>query len=284
MMQAFSDPTLNMLFIIALVGGSMYCCMRRQRRGRDSAPVAASPDKSPIDTDTPVTTDSERPPEIPRSIEDTGSLSTIFTQTTSDGVAIEPVGRISGIGALFGVAAAVVGIFMTAGYSLLPIPTIPVAVFQTEAYQLAATLFLGLLIAGLLLQGLGYSGLKLRIGSNYSYIIYLCLAVGAIMIYSLLVGTAQAGIYVDRQTDFMAGFSLQFGMFAILWQLIAVMYTDTSKNWFGFLAGLMNGFFIPLVALGQIMGNGIVYIGYAFLLIGQFSTFLYWWSPMGSIR
>jgi hypothetical protein len=284
MMQAFSDPTLNMLFTILIVGGSFVCCWRWQRGRKDSSPVAASPDSSQAGTDSPDTADSERPPEIHRSIEDTGSLQTIFTQATPDGVAVEPVGRISGFGALLGIAAAVVGIFMTAGYSLLPIPTIPFAVFQTEAYQLAAALFLGLLIAGLLLQVLGSGALKLRLGSNYSYIIYLCIAVGAIMIVNLFVGPAEAGVYVDRQTNFMSGFSIQFGLFAILWQLNAVLYTDTSKNWFGFLAGLMNAFFIPIVALGQIMGNGIVYIGYAFLLIGQFSTFLYWWSPLGSIR
>ncbi|MFW9967853.1 MAG: hypothetical protein ACFFEA_11940, partial [Candidatus Thorarchaeota archaeon] len=178
----------------------------------------------------------------------------------------------------------VVGILMTTGYSLLPIPTIPVAVFQNITYQSLATLFLGLLVAGLLLQGLGSSRLRQQLESNFPYVIYGAFVIGAFLIYSILVGSVQAGSYVSRQANFMSGLAIQIALFAIFWQLLSVMYTDTSKSWFGFLAGLMNGFFIPFVALGQIMGGGIIYIGYIFLLVGQFSTFLYWWSPNGSIR
>ncbi|MHA1925390.1 MAG: hypothetical protein ACW974_05700, partial [Candidatus Thorarchaeota archaeon] len=286
MMQAFSDPSLNALFIIIIVGGSIACGIRStlRRRGGGGSPAAASPEPTPAVPGAPTTIELERSPLPSRVIEDTGSISTIFTQTTSEGEAIEPVGRIGGFGALLGVAAAVLGIFMTGGYSLLPIPTIPVEVFQTQAYQIASSSFLTLLVAGLLLQGLGSRGLKMRLGSNYPNVIYLCLAVGALMVYSLLVGTIEVGSFVDRQTGFMNGFSILLALFAILWQLHAVMFTDTSKTWFGFLAGLMNGLFIPLIALGQVMGFGIVYLGYACLLIGQFGTFLYWWSPLGSIR
>ncbi|MHA2002648.1 MAG: hypothetical protein ACW960_00960, partial [Candidatus Thorarchaeota archaeon] len=266
MMQAFSDPTLNMLFTILIVGGSFVCCIRFQRGRRDKSPVAASPDTAPAVADAPTPIESDRPPLPSRVTEDTGSLQTIFTQTTPEGEAIEPVGRISGIGALLGVAAAVVGLFLTAGYSLLPIPTIPIAVFQTVTYQVASSSFLALLAAGLLLQGIGSSTLRLRVGSIFHYILYVGFAVGVVMVLSLLVGTAEIGSFVDRQTNFMTGFSLQFALFAILWQIHAVTFTDTGKNWFGFLAGL------------------IVYIGYAVLLIGQFCTFLYWWSPIGSIR
>jgi hypothetical protein len=212
------------------------------------------------------------------------SFSTVIRQRTEEGVSVEPVGRISGIGALLGVAAAVVGIFMTAGYSLIPIPTIPIAVYQDAAYQTSATIFLFLLVTGLLVQALGSSELRLRLGSNYAYTLHLCFAIGAVMLYNLIVGPTAAGPYLDRQTEFMASFSVQFAVFAIFWQLISVMYTDTSKNWFGFLAGLMNAFFLPFIALGQVLGGGLIYIGYFVLLIGQFCTFLYWWSPLGSIR
>ncbi|MHA2353946.1 MAG: hypothetical protein ACXADC_02130 [Candidatus Thorarchaeota archaeon] len=211
-------------------------------------------------------------------------MQAIFTQTTPEGATIEPVSRIAGIGALLGVGAAVVGMLMTGGYSLLPIPTIPIAAFQDAGYQFAATLFVGLLVGGLLLQGLGSGELRLRLGSNYAYIIYICLAIGAYMIFNLRTGALEAGTILSRQADFMAGFSLQIALFAILWQLLAVMYADTGKTWFGFLAGIGNGFFIPIVVLGQILGNGIIYVGYMLLLIGQLSTFLYWWSPLGSIR
>ncbi len=264
-MQAFSDPTLNMLFIIAVVGGSIFCCWR-MKRSDDDSPVATSTDGALL----------ERASDV--------SVQSVFSQKTPDGVAIEPVSRLGGIGALLGVAAAVVGILMTTGYSLMPIPTVPVAVYQNVAYQTVSTIFLGLLVAGLLLQGLGSGELRLRLGSNYAYVLYICFAIGAVMLYSLNVGATEAGPYVSRQADFMAGFSLQFAFFAISWQLISVMYTDTSRNWFGFLAGLANAFFLPLVALGQVMGGGIIYIGYTMLLIGQLGTFLYWWSPLGSIR
>ena len=264
MMQAFSDPNLNALFIIIVVGGSIACGILSviRRRAGGSSPIVDS---------------SER-------FEDTSSIKAILSQTKSDGVRIEPVSRIAGIGALLGVAAAIVGILGTTGYSLLPIPTIPVVVFQNIEYQNLTTLFLGLLIASLLLQGLGSSELRQRLESNYPYVFYGAFAIGALIIFSIRVGAVQAGPYISRQVDFMSGFAVQIALFAILWQLLSAIYTDTSRNWFGFLAGLMNGFFIPFVALGQIMGGGTIYIGYTFLLVGQFSTFLYWWSPLGSIR
>jgi hypothetical protein len=264
MMQAFSDPNLNALFIIIVVGGSIACGIIGviRRRGDGSSPIVDSAEKPA----------------------DTSSIVSILSQSASDGAKIEPVSRIAGIGALLGVAAAAVGILGTTGYSLLPIPTIPVAVFQNIIYQNLNTLFLGLLVASLLLQGLGSSGLRQQLESNFPYVIYGAFAVGALLIYSIRFGAVQAGPYVSRQAEFMSGFAIQIALFAIFWQLLSVMYTDTSKSWFGFLAGVMNGFFIPFVALGQIMGGGIIYIGYIFLLVGQFSTFLYWWSPLGSIR
>ncbi|MFW9911841.1 MAG: hypothetical protein ACFFEU_05200 [Candidatus Thorarchaeota archaeon] len=217
-------------------------------------------------------------------MQDTGSVQTIITQRTPEGEAIEPVGRISGFGALLGVAAALVGIFMTAGYSLLPIPTIPIEAFQRDTYQLGSTLFVGLLVGSLLLQAFGSGKLRLKLASNYPYLLYVCAVFGLVIILGLRIGALEAGPYESRQIQFMNEFAPLFAIFAILWQLVSVMYTDTSKTWFGFSAGLLNGFFIPLLALGQVMGGGIVYIAYALLLAGQLAAFLYWWSPLGSIR
>ncbi|MFW9889807.1 MAG: hypothetical protein ACFFER_16585, partial [Candidatus Thorarchaeota archaeon] len=217
-------------------------------------------------------------------MQDTGSIQTIIAQRTPEGEAIEPVGRIGGFGALLGVGAALVGIFMTAGYSLLPIPTIPIGAFQGNAYQLGSTLFVGLLVGGLLLQAFGAGKLRLKIGSNYPYLLYICAILGLVIIIGLRTGALEAGSYESRQIEFMNEFAPLFAIFAILWQLVSVMYTDTSKTWFGFLAGVMNGFFIPLLALGQVVGGGIVYFAYALLLAGQFAAFLYWWSPLGSVR
>lgn len=281
-MQAFSDPTLNMLFMILIVGGSFVCCMSRQRRGRSSAP--ATPESAPAADDAIAKMEREKPPIPTRIIDDPGALQTIITQRTPEGEAIEPVGRISGFGALLGMLAAAIAMIMTTGYSLLPIPTIPIEAFQTDAYQLGSTLFVGLLVASLLLQAYGSRKLRLRLASNFPYLLYICAITGLLIILSLRTGALDAGSYESRQISFMNGFAPQFAIFAVLWQLISVMYTDTSKTWFGFLAGLMNAFFIPLLALGQVVGGGLVYIAYAILLIGQLSTFLYWWSPLGSIR
>jgi hypothetical protein len=281
MMQAFSDPTLNMLFMILIVGGSFICCMSRQRRRRDTT---AKPDAAPADVDARPRIERESPEVRPRITEDTGSIQTIITQRTPEGKAIEPVGRISGFGALLGVGAALVGIFMTGGYSLLPIPTIPIDAFQRDAYQLGSTLFVGLLVGSLLLQAFGSGKLRLKLGSNYPYLLYICAIFGLVIIFGLRTGALEAGPYESRRIDFMNGFAPLFGIFAVLWQLVSVMYTDTSKSWFGFLAGLLSGFFIPMLALGQVVGGGIVYVAYALLLVGQFAAFLYWWSPLGSIR
>ncbi|MFW9967887.1 MAG: hypothetical protein ACFFEA_12110, partial [Candidatus Thorarchaeota archaeon] len=66
MMQPFSDPNLNALFIIIVVGGSIACgtiSVIRRRRDDGSSPIVDS---------------SER-------FEDTSSITAILSQTSSDG-------------------------------------------------------------------------------------------------------------------------------------------------------------------------------------------------------
>ncbi|MFW9847456.1 MAG: hypothetical protein ACFFD6_11950, partial [Candidatus Thorarchaeota archaeon] len=262
-MQVFSDPTLNILFAIVVVGGSVFYGWRHQKGSGDIT--------APRKTHNAAT-------------DDTPSVKAIISRTTTSGEAIYPVSRLAGIGALLGIGAAVVGLLMTAGYSLFPLPTIPVVVYQNSIYKTASTIFLALLAGSLLIQGLGSSELRLRLGSNYAMLLYGAFLVGVLTLFALQTGTEQAGSIVSRQATFMSEFALLFSIFALLWQMVSVIYSDASKTWIGFLAGILNGLFIPVVAVGQILGFGIVYIGYGLLLLGQLCTLLFWWSPIENIR
>jgi len=66
--------------------------------------------------------------------------------------------------------------------------------------------------------------------------------------------------------------------------MLSVFYVDSSLTWVGFLAGLLNGLFIPVLALGIALGPLLTYSAYGILLAGQLMTLFYWWAPKATIR
>ncbi|MCK5264050.1 MAG: hypothetical protein KAR03_00450, partial [Candidatus Thorarchaeota archaeon] len=66
--------------------------------------------------------------------------------------------------------------------------------------------------------------------------------------------------------------------------MASAFYADSSLTWVGFLAGMLNGLFIPLLALGLAFGPLLTYAAYGLLIVGQFMALLYWWSPKSTIR
>ncbi|MFW9794980.1 MAG: hypothetical protein ACFFEE_11785, partial [Candidatus Thorarchaeota archaeon] len=105
---------------------------------------------------------------------------------------------------------------------------------------------------------------------------------------------AAIAIYVPIQfatvfdSDLILGFLQPFyflgTVFVIAWQIGATIYTDSSKTWIGFLAGMLNALFIPVLAVGQALSQVFIYAAYGILLVGQIMSLLFWWAPLDTIR
>ncbi|MFX1369663.1 MAG: hypothetical protein ACFFAY_13795 [Promethearchaeota archaeon] len=205
----------------------------------------------------------------------------IFTRTTPDGERYDPVGRIAGIGAFFGVAAALFGLI--SGVSLIPMPGMGIAGMQDTVFYASSLVFMGLLSLGLLMQWYWSKELRLRLGSAYSHV----LIISAIVTFAFLgffALNAPVPIYPQEIRDFMSGYTLWLGLFTVFWQLTPIIYVDSSKSWIGTLAGIFTATFLPVLSIGFVFGPLIVTLAYVLLLVGQFLVFLFWWSPLDSIR
>ena len=216
------------------------------------------------------------------------SLKSIFSRSDESG---EEVGRIAGLGNIIGILAAVLGLIF--GKTLVPIAALDWVILQNNPlqwilggdwyYYVISSVFMGLIAVSLLLQAIGSRNLGEAIGSGYHNILW----VGGI-------AAAAVAIYLPMEfprvyarpliADFLVPMFLLGTLFVIAWQLIAVIYTDTSKSYIGFLAGILNALFIPLLVLGLVINPIVTYLAYVVLLIGQLMALLYWWSPMGTIR
>ncbi|MFX1483917.1 MAG: hypothetical protein ACFFCP_12120, partial [Promethearchaeota archaeon] len=203
----------------------------------------------------------------------------------------DSVGRLAGFGNIFGIIAAALGLL--AGLPLIPIPALtweytsaPAFEWTLEGSTLYPTLmiaFMGLMAICMLLRVRGTRGLNSKIGSSLPNITW----VGVISALGIV-------IYVWTQFEAIGGYIqispflqilyLLGTMFVLSWQIGATIYVDTSKTWVGFLAGLFNALFIPVLALGQVLGNVFIYAAYGFLLVGQLVSLIFWWSPFDSIR
>ena len=223
-----------------------------------------------------------------------GNLQLVFSAISgkdSEGESFDRLGVISGAGSVFGIFAAILGLLL--GVPLAPTTAIPWVITSNSPfawflglranYAFAIAAFMGLLGLGLFMQTLGSRKMRGKLGSmiGNSFILafILAFAVAGYAIIGLNSVTYFANIpgYID--TLYFLG-----AIFALTWQVTSVFYIDSSVSWTGFLAGLLNGLFIPLLALGQALGPTFTYSAYIILLLGQFVSLVYWWSPYSTIR
>lgn len=210
-------------------------------------------------------------------------IKSIITQGSSEEESTEPISRIASIGGLLGVAAAALGLLLSGGTPLLPMPTMSAAILKDSSHYLLSTAFLAIIAVGLLIQFKGIEGLSKRLESGYYNVIRLTFLVSVAAAIVILWG----GLYWNRSkevVDYVVHTATMTTIFTISWQLLAVMYTDVSRSKLGLLTGIFNAMFIPILAIGQALGPIIVYLGYAILLIGQLLNTLFWRSPLTSIR
>ncbi len=215
----------------------------------------------------------------------------VFRGKNEEGEPIEKLGELSGLGSIIGIIAAVLGLII--GVPLIPMTAIPwevtntshfVWVFGSDYYQYTSiAAFMALLGLGLLLQALGSNKMRADLGSmiGNSFIV-------AFIMAFMVAGYAIIGFDGIRYFADISGYLRLlyiFGLgFVLSWQASVVLYIDSSNTWRGILTGLLNGLFIPLLALGQALGAVFTYIAYIVLLLGQLMSLIYWWSPHSIIR
>ena len=229
------------------------------------------------------------------------SIKSAFSGTSPSGEKFTPIGNISAIGGIIGIIAAVVGLVLSLGWSLLPIPSIHPSLYTNANYTFASGIFMALLTVGILFQAIGSRNFRNYVGSSLASVSWLVFLIGLIIAVSILTGpiplrdfyaeptgsatpVALATSYVGYVTNLMT----LMAFFTIFWQAFNIIYVDTSKNWIGFIASMCNGLFIPLLAtahaLGPVFALTLTYLAYILLLIGQLFTFLFWRSPFDNIR
>ncbi len=219
-------------------------------------------------------------------------ISAISRKTTDDEPA-DIVGALAGFGSILGIVAAALGLF--AGISLVPITSFTWEITSTSPepfawilgghaqYSFFTSAFMGLLAVGLLLQALGSKELRGKLGGIFGSVFYVGFIAAAIVALYAMVGF-DGVTYASTISGFLSILYLITVFFIIAWQMISVFYTDTSLTWVGFLAGILNGLFIPLLALGMALGPLFTYAAYGVLLVGQVMALFYWWAPKSTIR
>ena len=203
----------------------------------------------------------------------------------------ERVSRIAGFGSVLGIIAAAFGLLI--GKALVPIPALnweilSLAPFSwivegSDQYTTFVAIFMILMAGNLLLQARGSKDLGHFLGSGFTNVFWVGFILAAATAYTVpwAIGQIFAGSLIRT---FLPPIYLLGTFFVIAWQLSSIVFTDSSKTWVGFFAGLLNALFIPLLAIGQAMSSLLIYAAYAVLLVGQIVTLLFWWSPFSTIR
>ncbi|MBN2228478.1 MAG: hypothetical protein JW779_02720 [Candidatus Thorarchaeota archaeon] len=217
-------------------------------------------------------------------------LSAIRRKSTDDAPA-DIVGVFAGFGSILSIIAAAIGLL--AGVPLIPITSttwevvvdtpIQWSIAGNPQYHLFSGAFMGLLAIGLILQAFGSRDLRAKLGTIFGSVLYVAFLVAAVIAVYVLIGYFNIN-YASEIGGFLANLYLLGSIFVLTWQMVSVLYVDSSKTWIGFFAGILNGLFIPILALGQVLGPLLVYGAYAILLGGQLCALLFWWSPNSTIR
>lgn len=203
----------------------------------------------------------------------------------------ERVSRMAGFGSIFGIIAAAFGLLI--GKTLVPIPAlnweiITVVPFSWMVegggqYGTFVAIFMILMAGSFLLQARGSKNLGNFLGSGFTNVFWVGFVLAGAIAYAVPWAIDQVFSGSLIQT-FLSPVYYLGTFFVIAWQLAAIIFTDSSKTWVGFLAGLLNALFIPLLAIGQAISPLLIYGAYAVLLVGQIMGLLFWWSPFSTIR
>ena len=216
-----------------------------------------------------------------------------MSETTSDDEPTDIVGAFAGFGSIIGILAAVVG--LAAGISLVPITSFTWEITSTGSepfawilggnrnFALLTGVFMGLLAISMLIQALYSKNLRAKLGGMFGSVFYIGFFAAIIVAGYSIMGFNSVGT-TSLIPNYLGMLYLFTAIFVIIWQMVSVFYIDSSLTWTGFLAGILNGLFIPLLALGQALTPLITYAAYGVLLVGQIITLLYWWSPKDTIR
>jgi len=204
------------------------------------------------------------------------------------------ISKIAGIGGFFGIAAAGLGILSAT--PLLPIPSIGALTLKNPIYYWTSTAFVALLVISLFVQLIGSGSLRRRLESGYPNVLLLAFLVGLPLVVLIPVGGELWNL--PRQVvDYVVNLATLGSIFAILWQLWSIVYVDSTKTYTGLLAGILNAFWIPVLAIGMGLHNFsianpsvasfavvVTTAAYAMLLIGQLMVVKFWWAPITSVR
>ena len=219
------------------------------------------------------------------------SVISAITRRDPEGEPVNIVGAFAGFGSILGIVAAAIGLL--SGMTLVPLTSYSWDLILTTPFDwiLAGNrqfsslsgVFMGLLSEGLIIQAMGSKDLRVRLGGFLGNVFYVGSIAAAIVAYFAFFGFESVRS-VTQVTGYLSLLYLVTVFFVISWQMSSVFVVDSSLTWKGFLAGMMNGLFIPLLALGYALGPLITCLAYVMLLLGQFMTLLYWWSPLDSIR
>jgi len=201
------------------------------------------------------------------------------------------VGAFAGFGSILGIIAAAIGLL--AGISLVPSTSYSWELASTtpglwilegnSQYSMYTGAFMGLLAVGLLFQALGSKDLRSKLGGMFGSVFYIGFIAAVVVALFATIGFTNVG-YSNNIPQYLAFLYLIGIFFVIAWQMISVFYVDSSLTWVGFLAGMLNGLFIPILTLGQALGPLLIYGAYGILLVGQIMTLFYWWSSRSTIR
>jgi hypothetical protein len=219
------------------------------------------------------------------------SIISTIKKEKPEGEPADIVGVFAGFGNIFGVIAAAIGLF--AGISLVPLTATPWEItsespFQwiiagNSMYAVLTAVFMGLLAIGLFLQAFGSKNLRAQLGTIFGSVLYLAFIVAALIAVYAIVGFSSVS-FESSVVEYIEIMYFMGGVFVLSWQMVAVFYVDSSKSWTGFLAGILNGMFLPILALGVALGPMLTYAAYALLLVGQLMSLAFWWSPNTTIR
>ncbi len=222
------------------------------------------------------------------------SVISALRRKTPDGEPADIVGALAGFGSILGIIAAALGLF--AGISLVPITSFAWEVTSitppepfvwvlggTAQYSVFTSAFMGLLAVGFLLQALGSKELRGKLGGMMGSVFYVGFIGAAIVSVYVIVGFGGV-TFTSLIAGYLSILYLITIVFIIAWQMASVFYADSSLTWVGFSAGMLNGLFIPVLALGMAFGPLLTFAAYGILIVGQFMALLYWWSPKSTIR
>ncbi|MHA1587402.1 MAG: hypothetical protein ACTSV9_01370 [Candidatus Thorarchaeota archaeon] len=204
------------------------------------------------------------------------------------------ISRVAGIGGFLGIAAAGLGII--SGTPLLPVPSIGALTLKDPIFYWASTAFVALLVISLLLQLIGSGSLRRRLESGYPAVLLLTFLVGIPLVILIPFGGMNWNL-PGQVATYVTNLAILGSIFAILWQLWSIVYVDSSKTYAGLLAGILNAFWIPVLAIGMGLHNysianpglapfavAVTTAAYVMLLVGQLMVVKFWWSPITSVR